>query len=126
MSVKVQGVIDLPHVDLRDFEVLQELLFFLYEEGLIDLSEWSIYKDGDTLRLTHKTRAWSYIHINSIGTVEWDAHYKETTAFKDKLLKTIGEYYPAFKKAYSIAQKYKAKLSLSEDKEKIILEVQDG
>lgn len=127
MSVKVEGVIDLPHVDLRDMVRIYELMHFALEQELWEeLKDWDISLTEDKIVFTHKTRNWSYVQVHKDGTVVWDKHYKETTAFKDKLIAFISEYYPMFKKALSIAEKYNAKMSYDKEKERIILEVQDA
>ncbi|MEM2695604.1 MAG: hypothetical protein QXU09_01560 [Thermoproteota archaeon] len=127
MSVKVEGVIDLPHVDLRDMVSIYELMHFALEQDLWEeLKDWSISLTEDKVVFTHKSRSWSYVEVHKDGTVVWDKHYKETTSFKDKLISFISEYYPMFKKALSIASKYNAKMSYDKERERIILEVQDA
>lgn len=129
MSVVVEGVIDLPMVDLRDTQTLLELLEFLNENSLLDLSEWIVQEIQEGIRLTHKHRNWSWIEISKDGKIRLDEHYKETVKFKDELLSAIREYYPMFKKALEIIEKNKLKsyrLSYDKEKEKLILEVEDA
>lgn len=128
MSVKVEGVIDLPHVNLKEIADIYDFLHFMHENNIFNLSDWTISfsEKEKCLKIKHKSRSWSYVYIFDSGKVEWDAHYQETVTFKDALLSKIREYYPMYKKAMEFAEKYKAKtISFDKEKEKIILEVYD-
>lgn len=128
MSVRVEGVIDLPHVSLKEISNIYDFILFLHENEVLSLSEWkiSLLEDEKCIKLTHKTRAWSYVNLYNNGKVEWDAHYAETVEFKDTLLSKIKEYYPMYRKALEFAEKYKAKkMTFNKEEEKIILEVYD-
>lgn len=131
MSIVVEGVIDLPMVDLKDTQTLLELLEFLHENSLLNLSKWIVQETQEGIRLTHKHRNWSWIEISKEGKIKIDEHYKETVKFKDELLSAIREYYPMFKKALEIIEIEKNgltnyRLSYDKEKEKLILEVEDA
>lgn len=96
MSVKVEGVIDLPHVNLKEIADIYDFLHFMHENNIFNLSDWTISfsEKEKCLKIKHKSRSWSYVYIFDSGKVEWDAHYQETVTFKDALLSKIREYYP--------------------------------
>lgn len=124
MSVKVEGVLDLPHVDLRDLETLQELLLFIKENDLCEeLKDYRITYRRGVLRVEHGKRNWSYFEIRSDGRIAWDEHYEETTKEKNAILDAIREFYPMFKKAMEIHKKVGGVMRYDKEEEKIILEV---
>ncbi len=127
MSIVVEGVIELPFLDLTDTEGIREVLTLLQDQGLLDLSEWHVEVGNGYIKLTHKERAWSWIEIRE-GKVRLDEHYKETVKFKDHLLSVLREYYPMFRKALDIIHKNQITnytLRFDKEKEKLILEVED-
>ncbi len=129
MSVVVEGVIDLPFVDLSDLITIKELLLFLQNEQIIDLSDWIIEADQKKLRLLHKEKAYTWIEFSQDGVLKWDEHYRETRNFKDSLLQVINEYYPMYKKAMEIIEKNNLtnyKLNYNKEEEKLVLEVEDA
>ena len=126
MSVRVEGVIDLPHVDLRDTEGLYETLVFLKQNGLCEaLESYAVEYAPNGIRLTHVQRSWSYVEFID-GKVYWDEHYNRTIREKDAILSAIREYYPMVKKATEILKTVGGgKLSYDKEKECIILEVEE-
>lgn len=127
MSIVVEGVIDLPFVDLRDVMTIHELLLFLEEQGVLSLKDWDIKVQGEKLMLSHRSRNWSWIELCE-GKVRLDAHYKETEKFKDQLLDLIREFYPMYKKALEIIEKNNIKdyrLSYNKEKDRLVLEVEE-
>ncbi|MCS7263060.1 MAG: hypothetical protein NZ560_06595 [Aquificaceae bacterium] len=126
MSVRVEGVIDLPHVDLADTEGLYETFLFLREHRLCkELQDYAAEYAPNRVRLTHVRRAWSYVEFID-GKVCWDEHYKQTVKEKDAILKALREYYPMVKKATEILKTVgSGKLSYDKEKECIVLEVEE-
>lgn len=128
MSVVVEGVIDLPHTDLSDTSTLHELLLFLLSLSILALNEWEYELTESGLKLTHKSRKYSWVEIRKDGIVRWDEHYKDTVKFKDELLRILREFYPMFAKAKEIISKNSLKnYSLRYDKERevLVLEAQE-
>ncbi len=105
MSVIVEGVVDLPFTDLTDTITIKDLLYFLHENGVIELQDWLIEEEGEKIMLTHKSRRYSWIELSKDGRIRLDKHYRETETFKDRLLQVINEYYPSYKKALEIIEK---------------------
>ncbi|MEN3034376.1 MAG: hypothetical protein ABDH18_05245 [Aquificaceae bacterium] len=126
MSIRVEGIIDLPYFDLRDIHTLQELLMFLKENELCkELKDYRVFVEGGILKLEHSKRSWSYIEISPEGRLVWDEHYRETVEEKDSILGAIREYYPMFKKALEIHLQVGGTIRYDRERELIILEVEE-
>lgn len=129
MSVKVTGVIDLPQVSLQDIDGIYETINFLLRNEILPfLSEYNIILSENEIKLTHKTRNWSYFIIKSDGTLEIDKHYSKTEQDKDALIIAIREYYPMIRKMNDILQKVKAKnykTYYDKEKQSILIEIEE-
>lgn len=126
MSVRVEGVLDLPHVDLRDMSTLHELLLFLKEHGICEeLKDYAVFVKSGALRIEHTERDWSYVEITEDGRIFWDEHHEKTVEEKDAILSAIREYYPMFKKAMQIHSQVGGVIRYDKEKDTIILEVEE-
>ena len=130
MSIRVEGVIDLPHVDLKELETLYELFLFLQENNIIvgsfNPNEWLyVLKDG-ALKVIHKERDWSYFEFKD-GQFFIDKHHTITEKNADDALKAIREFYPMVKKALEVLKSVPnaAKISYDKEKEKLVIEVEE-
>jgi len=130
MSIRVEGVIDLPHVDLKDLDTLYELFLFLQENnisvGSFNPKEWLyILKDG-VMKVIHKERAWSYFEFHQDGRFFIDKHHTMTEKQADDAVKAIREFYPMVKKALEVLKSVpNAKLSYDREREKLVIEVEE-
>lgn len=130
MSIRVEGVIDLPCVDLKDLETLYELFLFLRENNIIAGSfnpeEWLYTLKDGVLKVIHKERSWSYFEFHSNGRFFIDKHHAITEKQADDAIKAIREFYPMVKKALEVLRSVpNAKLSYDREKEKLIIEVEE-
>lgn len=130
MSIRVEGVIDLPHVDLKDIDTLYELFLFLQENnisvGSFNPNEWLyILKDG-VLKVIHKERDWSYFEFKD-GRFFVDKHYKITEKQADDAIKAIREFYPMIRKALDVLKSVQqnAKVGYDREREKLVIEVEE-
>lgn len=135
MSIRVEGVIDLSHVDLKDLDTLYELFLFLQENnisvGFFNPKEWlyilkdGILKDG-VLKVIHKERDWSYFEFHQDGRFFIDKHHTITEKQADDAVKAIREFYPMVKKALEVLKSVpNAKLSYDREREKLVIEVEE-
>ena len=105
MSKVVRGVVDLPHVDLKDTEGILETILFLTEHGLLsdyfNKAKINVANDGITL----SWRPWEFIKITSDGHVQYDDHYGTMSKAKDELLFKLNEFYPPVKRLLDLLEK---------------------
>lgn len=126
MSVRVEGLLDLPHADLSDVQTLHELLLFLKEHELCqELKDYKILFREGNLRIEHTQRDWSYLEISPEGKLFWDEHHKKTVEEKDAILRALREYYPMFRKALEIQAEVGGLMRYDKQRECIVLEVEE-
>lgn len=129
MSKVVRGVVDLPHVDLRDTDGVYETILFLIEQNLL-----SEYFQKAKIDLTPKGialswRQWEYIIITPDGHILYDDHYGTMEEAKKILLDKINEFYPPVKKLMDVLSEAgvdtkKANVQWDREKEEIVVELE--
>ncbi|WP_029523584.1 hypothetical protein [Persephonella sp. KM09-Lau-8] len=127
MSKVIEGVIDLPSVDLRDLDTLYDLILFLQENELFN-PIWKVSKEKNKIRIVYPEKNWTRIEIYNSGVVKYDNHYGFTGQEKEKLIRLINEYYPMYKKAIDILKQNDISIysfRYDKHKEKILIEIEE-
>ena len=127
MSKGIEGVIDLPSVDLRDLNTIYDLILFLQENELFN-PIWQVSKEKGKIKIVHPEKNWTWIEIYDSGIVKYDNHYGFTEEEKEKLIRLINEYYPMYKKAIDVLKQNEINaysFHYDKEKEKILIEIEE-
>ena len=122
MSKTITGVIDMPFVNFSDLDTIEELLEFLIEEGILNLSVTTLSRHEQYIKIKEGIYHWLEIHSN--GTIKFDDMYEKR---KNEILDAIQEYYPQFKTAKDIIEENhirEYKMHMDKEKEELLVEVE--